>query len=180
MTPLTKLAIVAAVQLVILFGIVGFKQYTIWTGTTVVLAAAPVDATKPLRGGDVTLRYEISEINVSEIAGDDDLRDQTVYVELQEGADGVWDAVAIHNSHERSFDGTVLLKGTLQYDYYPVTAGVRRIRYNLEELLFISDGGAEDIPWDSGVSVEVNVDRFGDSVPRHLLVDGEKLDLKRR
>lgn len=180
MTPIKKLAIVAAVQLVVLFGIVGFKQYTIWTGTTVVLAAEPVVPANLPRGEYIQfLRYEISEIDLTQVAGDDELWDETVYVELQEGADGIWDAVAIHNGHERSFDGTVLLKGTLQYDYYPVTAGVRRVRYNLEELS-VSGASGRDIPWDRGVSVEIKVDRFGNATPRHLLAGGEKFDLKRR
>lgn len=176
MTPIRKLAIVAAVQIVILLGIVGFKQvYTVWTGTTVLLAVESVD---PGGDGDITVRYAISAIDLGRVAGDDELWDATVYVELQEGADGIWGAVAIHNSHDHWFEGTVVLKGKLRDDYYPVSGRPVSIRYNLEELS-VPDAGGRDIPRERA-QVEIKVDGFGNNVPRHLLVDGEKLDLKRR
>jgi uncharacterized membrane-anchored protein len=176
MKPLTKLAIVVAVQVVILLSILGFKQYTVWTGETVRLAVAPVDPRDPLRGDYVTLAYDISRLDPDEVAGDD-YPSGTVYVELREADDGLWEAVAIHEDRDREFDGTVLLKGKVEY--VGGRGDTLNVRYGIEEL-FIPEGSGGDIPWDRDVAVELKVDRFGNAVVRHLLVDGEKLDLERR
>jgi uncharacterized membrane-anchored protein len=169
-----KLAIAVAVQLVIIGGVLGFKQYTIWTGETVRLAVGPYDPRDPFRGDYVTLSYDISVIEPGELIGQNNAYGD-VYVELREGADGVWDTVAIHDEREREFEGTVLLKGEADYR----GTGTIRIEYGIEEV-FIPEGSGRDIPWREDLQVEVKVDRFGNAVLRHLLVDGEKLDLKRR
>jgi uncharacterized membrane-anchored protein len=176
MKPLTKLAIVVAVQLLILLSILGFKQYTIWTGETVRLAVAPVDPRDPIRGDYVTLSYDISRLDPDELPGDR-YPSGTVYVELRERDDGIWEAVAVHEDRDREFDGTVLLKGDVQY--FGGRGNTMNIEYGIEEL-FIPEGSGADIPWDRDVAVELKVDRFGNAVLRHLLVDGEKLDLERR
>ena len=103
-----------------------------------------------------------------------------MYVELREGEDGIWDAVALHDERRREFEGTVLLKGDAEYVRRPNGDG-QRVEYGIEEL-FIPEGSGRDIPWErrEDIAVEVKVDRFGNAVLRHLLVGGEKLDLKRR
>jgi uncharacterized membrane-anchored protein len=174
MATLPKIAIVLAIQLLIT-SVVGFKQYTIWTGETVRLDVGPVDPRDPFRGDYVTFRYEISRIDTDDVAGDD-YPYGTVYVELREGDDGTWDAVAIHDDRERDFDDTVLLKG--EAESFGGPGNLLNIDYGIEEL-FIPEGSGRDIPW-RDVSVEIKVDRFGNAVPRHILVNGEKLDLERR
>src|ERR1700693_5287539 len=107
LSPAKKLAIVIAVQFLVLLSVIGFKQYTIWTAETVLLKTTPVDPRDLLRGDIVRVQYEISTIDLNEIAGDDQYGG-TVYIELQRGDDGYWSAVALHGRRERSFDGTVL------------------------------------------------------------------------
>jgi uncharacterized membrane-anchored protein len=175
MKPITKIAIVAAVQLFVLLSVLGFKQYTVWTGETVHLAVGPYDPRDPFRGDYVILTYDISRIDPVTLSGDRYAYGD-VYVELREGDDGLWEAVAIHDDRERDFDGTVLIKGESDYR----SSGLLRVEYGIEEL-FIPEGSGSDIPWDrDDLAAEVKVDRFGNAVLRHLLVDGEKLDLERR
>jgi uncharacterized membrane-anchored protein len=176
MATLPKIGIVLAVQLLIIASVVGFKQYTVWTGETVRLAVAPVDPRDPFRGDYVTLTYDISRIDPDDLIGERYAYD-TVYVELREGHDGIWDAVAIHDDRRREFEDTVLVKGKAEYLGGP--DNLLNIEYGIEEL-FIPEGSGRDIPWDRNVAVELKVDRFGNAVLRHLLVDGEKLDLERR
>jgi uncharacterized membrane-anchored protein len=176
MATLPKIAIVLAIQLVIIASVVGFKQYTVWTGETVVLAVEPVDPRDPFRGDYVTFQYDISRIDPDELRGNRYAYGD-VYVELRQGNDGTWDAVAIHDDREHDFDDTVLLKG--EAESFGGPDNLINVEYGIEEL-FIPEGSGSDIPWDRDVSVEIKVDRFGNAVPRHLLVDGEKLDLERR
>jgi uncharacterized membrane-anchored protein len=176
MATLPKIAIVLAVQLAIIASIVAFKQYTVWTGETVVLAVGPVDPRDPFRGDYVTLTYEISRIDPDDLLGER-YGSGTVYVELREGRDGIWEAVAIHDERRHEFEDTVLLKG--KAEFFGGRTPLLNVEYGIEEL-FIPEGSGGAIPWDRDVSVEIKVDRFGNAVLRHLLVDGERFDLERR
>ena len=177
-SPAKKLLIVIAIQFLVLFSVIGFKQYTIWTGETVVLKTIPVDPRDLLRGDYVQVRYEISILDLGALAGDD-VYGGSVYVELQKGDDGYWKAVAIHYDHERSYAGTVLIKGDATY-YGPGSSGRINVSYGIEQV-FVPEGSGDDLP--SGrthtVAVEVKVDRFGNAVPRRFLVDGQPFDLSR-
>lgn len=176
LTTLRKIIVVLAVQLLIVGSVIAFKQYTVWTGETVRLAVGPVDPRDPFRGDYVTLTYEISRIDPEELIGERYAYD-TVYVELREGDDGIWDAVAIHDDRRHEFAGTVLLKGRSEYS----NGDSMSVRYGIEQL-FIPEGSGRDIPWErrEEIAVEVKVDRFGNAVLRHLLVDGEPFKLERR
>lgn len=183
--PLPKLIAVVALQFLILASVIGFKQYTVWTGETVLLRTQPVDPHDLVRGDHATVSYEISRLDSRDLAGDEDPYGD-VYVELREGADGYWDAVAIHDERERAFDGTVLIKGTIERTgYIPGTArrdySIYELTYGIEQV-FIPEGSGDQIPAttdDTIVAVEVKVDRFGNAVPRRFFVDGVPLDLER-
>jgi uncharacterized membrane-anchored protein len=178
LSPAKKLAIVIAVQFLILLSVIGFKQYTIWTAETVLLKTTPVDPRDLLRGDIVRVQYEISTIDLNEIAGDDQYGG-TVYIELQRGDDGYWHAMALHDRRERSFDGTVLIKGDATY-YGPGGGSRITVNYGIEQV-YVPAGRGADLP--SGrshtVAVEVKVDRFGNAVPRRFFVDGQPFDLSR-
>lgn len=176
MRPLTRILIVAGIQFLILFSIVGFKQYTVWTGETVLLKTQPVDPRDLLRGDYMRVRYEISTLDPAMLAGDR-YASGDVYVELREGSDGYWQAVAIHDRREHSFEDTLLIKGQME-SRSPRSLD---IEYGIEEI-FIPEGSGGDLPvgLDHVVAVEVKVDRFGNAVPRQFYVDGEPFELKRR
>lgn len=180
MTPAIKLAIVVGIQLAVLLSIVGFKQYTIWTGETVVLRVAPFDPRDPFRGEYFTVRYEISTLNPDALAGDD-YADGDVFVEVRAHGDGYWDAVALHDDRERTFDDTELIEG----DVEPQRPTARRnnliyATYGIEEI-FIPEGSGDQLPFGDGhtIGISLKVDRFGNAVARHFVVDGEKFDLER-
>ena len=61
MSPKVRIAfiLVVAAQLALLIGMVGFKEFTLQTGTDVVLQTVPVDPRSLLQGDYVILRYEI-------------------------------------------------------------------------------------------------------------------------
>jgi uncharacterized membrane-anchored protein len=178
LSPGARLAIVVAIQVFVLLGIIGFKQYTVWTGTTVLLETAPVDPRDPFRGDYFTVRYGISTLPQSLMR--DPYIEGNAYIELKEGEDGVWEAVAIHDDRERSFDDTVLIKGKPDYEAF-TQPNRMNFKYGIEEL-FIPEGSGVQLRFepDQTVAVELKVDRFGNAVPRHFVVDGERVDLERR
>ena len=178
LTPARKLLIIVAVQFLVLLSVIGFKQYTIWTGETVLLKTTPVDPHDLLRGDFMAVSYEISTIDLQAVVGDHDYG-LTVYVELQRGDDGYWRAVAVHGRREHSFDGTVLIEGDVDMNVSRGT--VIHVRYGIEQI-FVPEGSGGSLPSGSGhvIAVEVKVDRFGHAVPRRFIVDGQPFDLRRR
>lgn len=151
------LAIVAA-QVVLLLGMVGFKEFTLRTGTTVVLQTVPVDPRSLLQGDYVVLRYEISRLPDRYRSFD---RGQDVDVLLSEGKD-VWQATYYARSAPR--EGTVFIKGTVD-DRGSLDFGIGTY--------FVPEGTGRPIERSRDVKVKVSVDRFGHAVIKELLVDGE-------
>ncbi len=185
MTPARKLGIVVAIQLLILFGVLGFKQYTVLTSDTVLLKVQDTDP-RELLNRNAAVRYDISSISPGDVAWDEDAPrccDAPVYVELQRQDDGYWTAIAVHGDRHHTRDGTVVIRGTVQDRYTPFgpPSPPFEIRYGIEQI-FIPEGSGADIPSGTGhtVAVEVNVDRFGNAVPRHFVIDGKNADLRRR
>jgi uncharacterized membrane-anchored protein len=183
LTPARKLLIIVGIQFLVLLSVIGFKQYTIWTGETVLLRTTPIDPQDLLRGDFVEVRYDISRLKRSDVEWDDAPAccGERVYVELEEQEDGYWTAVAVHLRRRHSRDGTVLIKGEAQGDYAEYEPSTVEIRYGIEQI-FVPEGSGGDLPSgrDHTVAVEVKVDRFGNAVPRRFFVDGQPFDLRRR
>lgn len=88
---------------------------------------------------------------------------------MREGADGYWYAAATHDDKTRSFNDSVLIKGTV--DYYDNT-GMVNVTYGIEEN-FVSEGTGKNIDWRDDMAARVTVDRFGRAVARDLLANGK-------
>jgi uncharacterized membrane-anchored protein len=187
MTPARKLAIVVSVQLLVLFGVLGFKQYTVLTSDTVLLKVQAADP-RALVSHSAAVTFDISSIAPGDAAWDRDAPrccDALVYVELQRQDDGYWTAIAVHGDRTHTRDGTVLIKGHVQsppYVYEPASLSQPlELRYGIEQI-YIPEGSGADIPSGTGhtVAVEVKVDRFGNAVPRRFVIDEKPVDLRRR
>jgi uncharacterized membrane-anchored protein len=178
MSAAKKLLIAVAIQLLLLFAIIGFKQYTVLTGETVLLKTAPIDPMDLIRGEYLDLQYEISSIDCS-IASGDAYYGGDVFVELQRGDDRYWNAIAMDRDRRHTASDTVLIGGFADGCYGD--GGRTRVKYGIEQV-FIPEGSASELPRGSGhtVAVEVKVDRFGNAVPRRFVVDGQPFDLHRK
>jgi len=181
MRPIARLAIVVGVQLLIVVGLIGFKQYTLWTADDVLLRVQTGDPRDLVGSRAAPVRYEISELDLNELAGDRDVF-AMAWVELQEQPDGYWQAVAVHgDGGERSFDGTVLLKGEIRDYRFGSARGEPTIvvAYGIEDVFIASGDG---VPSGDGhdVAMKVAVDRWGEGIPRDFYIDGERFDLTRR
>jgi uncharacterized membrane-anchored protein len=181
--PGLRLAIVVAIQFLILLGLLGFKQYTVLTGETVALRVQPVDPTDLFRGDYATLRYDISRLNLSQLEGDDDFgHGDRIYVELVKGDPG-WQPVAAYRDRHQEHKPSVVLKGKVTSRSYSGGLGYLSVEYGIEDVFIPEDTGEaiqELTSRDGILSVEVKVDRWGNGIARRLLLDGEPYKFERR
>ncbi len=166
---------VVALQFLILTAVIGYNQFTTWTGETVRLRVEPVDPRDPFRGHYVNVQYAISVLDLRRIAGDEAFffQGDDIYVELAPDADGLWQAVDAHHERRDVAGGHVLIRGEVRSLDFPAPA---HVTYGIEQV-FISEGGGpliEEASRTPGrtVAVEVKVDRYGRPVARRVLVDG--------
>ena len=174
MKPAWRLVLVAALQVLLLLSIVGFREFAVRTGDTVTLKVATTD-TVSLTHSYSYVQYDISRIDRSNVTVDGNVTGD-VYVEIRRGDDGYWHAVAIHDERHRTFSGTVLIQGNAS----TMQDSAIFVHYNIENV-GVSPSAARGLPSGTGheIAVEVRVDRFGDPVPRHVLVDGVPFALTR-
>ena len=79
---------VIAFQFMLLLTIVGFSQYTVATGQTVLLKIGPFDPPSLFCGDDACLKYGISTLGCQTLRGPDPVRLAPAYVELASESDG--------------------------------------------------------------------------------------------
>jgi len=181
--PGLRLAAAVVIQFLLLLGLLGFKQYAVLTGETVILRVQPIDPTDLFRGDYVTLTYDISRLQPSQLDGDDYFRHGgRIYVELVKG-DPYWQPVAVYSDRHQEHKPSVVIKGKLS-DYSSSGGyGTLTVKYGIEDIFVPEDTGQaiQGLTSRSGnLSVEVKVDRWGNGIARRLLLDGEPYKFERR
>ena len=151
--------------LLVLVLFIGMKEFTLRTGTEVVLHTLPIDPYDIFRGDYVTFKYEISELEIvgpaSFAVGD------TVYVGLT--LDGK-EIVAI-GSPTLVRPSSIFIKGTVEeiWDNFLI------IRYGIEDY-FVPEGKGYDIETADGeIDVLVAIDRFGNAGIKEIYEDGNRI-----
>ena len=152
-------AIVAA-QTVLLLAMIGVKEYTLRTGTTVVLQTVPVDPRSLLQGDFVILQYEIATLPPY-VRSLNLPRGTAVYVGLSKGQE-VWEAKRYNLFEPRQ--GQVFIKGR--------TDDSRRLDFGLGTY-FVPEGTGLIIERARDIKVKATINRFGIAVIKEILVDGE-------
>jgi uncharacterized membrane-anchored protein len=164
--------VAVALQVVIVAAVPARVSFTRFTGKTVFLKTAPIDPYDIMSGYYVTLSYEISiEENLPPGPGlDQGLKSgQHVYIVLQEGEDGIWDAIRASTRWPEDVpSGAVVIKGEKRRR--------RGIEFGIESY-YIPEGKGEEI--EAGLlgnrdttRVEVKVDRFGNAALIRLHIGG--------
>lgn len=172
-----------ALQLLLLFGLIGRHSYTLATGTPVVLKTEPVDPWDPFRGEYVRLSYTISQFEEGELPmqGAPYRSGQAIWVTLQPG-NPYWTAVAVSDRRPSGLTaGQVALRGNVQwYDPgwaegpQPIKARVF-IRYGIEQF-YVPEGegpGLEQRQRD--MHVEALVDGFGRAALKRVFLEGKEI-----
>jgi uncharacterized membrane-anchored protein len=166
------LILAVALQTAALVAMVGVKQWTLGTGTPVLLETRPVDPRSLFRGDYVILRYAINTLDAGLPGMPADIKHgETLYVTLREEAP-YWKAVSVHSVRPEPMAGAVVIKGETQYG----RSGAKTVemRYGIEEY-FVPEGEGRDIERtrrDGKVSILVAVDRFGNAGIKAVLIDG--------
>tara|TARA_B100000315_G_scaffold108481_1_gene99566 strand:+ start:3435 stop:4004 length:570 start_codon:yes stop_codon:yes gene_type:complete len=153
--------VVVAGQLALLLTVIGVKEQTLRTGTTVVLQAVPVDPRSLFQGDYVDLNYEISLLPPYL---SDSPPGAKVYVSLME-RDDVWEAIT-YNTRKPGGDrvfikGIVGRRGSVDFGIgtYFVPEGTGRVIERVQDL-----------------KIRVAIDGGGAALIKEVLIDGQPFD----
>lgn len=180
-----RIIIIIALQTAALATMIGMKQWTLNNGTPIVLKTQPIDPRSLFSGDYVRLNYTISRLKLDELGGEKDFehRDR-VYVLLQPGDDGYWQAVSAHHAPPVAGSGQVVIKGEVEYvgnepwraapGEPTTTVKTMQVHYGIENY-YVPEGegrALERPKADEVVSIRVAVDRYGNTGIKAVLVNG--------
>ena len=101
-------------QVALLVGIIAYRHYWVATGERILLRTAPVDPRDIFRGDYVSLRYDISALDLDELGAKGSFKsNEKVYVLLEKNREGVFSAMSI--SRELP-SGKRFIQGRVQYE----------------------------------------------------------------
>jgi uncharacterized membrane-anchored protein len=185
-----RIVIVIALQTTALLGMVGIKQYTLSTGTPIVLKTEPIDPRSLFRGDYVRLNYAISRLSLDKLAGDREFeRTDTIYVVVRQEGE-FWEAVSVHQVPPPVMAGQIAIKGRVEYTQRnrPRAAGEPEeptksinVKYGVENY-FVPEGEGRVLerprPGET-VSIRLVVDRYGNAAIKAVLVNGAERYVER-
>ncbi len=179
---MTRILAILVIFTLLLCSMIGIKQWTLNTGTPVLLETQPIDPRSLFRGDYVRLNYTISNLKPSELNGDDDFqRYDKIYVVLQQ-QEKYWQPIAIHHHKPANDNATLLGKVQRVNEYFwnPETGESEevtnlRVKYGIENY-FVPEGEGLELERrdnDQIVDIRVAIDRFGKSGIKEVLVNDQ-------
>lgn len=177
------LAIVVLAQSAALVAMVAQRQWTLSTGTPVVLETRPVDPRSLFSGDYVALNYAIGTLELEKLGGDEEFRDHDdVFVVLAPG-EPHWTPLSVHRERPAAPAGQVAIRGEVQRAadrmWDPETRRHRagrqiRVRYGIESY-FVPEGEGRALerprPGEQ-ITIQVAVHRRGAAAIKAVLVNG--------
>jgi len=174
MRPAVGIALAVALQTAALVAMIGVKQWTLATGTPVLLEIVPIDPRSLFRGDYVDLSYAIGRLDLDALGGDDGFEEgDTIYVLLRDG-EPYWEPVSAHRERPPAPAGEVAIEGEVvmvRQDQNPRTF----VRYGIETY-FIPEGEGRELERpgrDKTVSILAAIDRYGGAGIKAVFVNGE-------
>lgn len=188
-----KFVFVVLLQALVLVAMIAKKQWTLATGTPVVLATVPVDPRSLFRGDYVQLNYKISTLRLDSVAGDHNFKKHDkIFVLLQPGPEDAT-PLSVHRKRPQPAAGQVVLKGVVQWavansfttqvvedstmtESEAQPAEQIHVRYGIENYFVPEgEGRALEQPQEGAViSMRVAIDKFGNAGIKAVLVNGEE------
>lgn len=169
----TVVFLILGLWLLTALAVIGFNQYTVLTGTRVLLKTVPIDPRDVLRGDYIILHYEINRLDTNKIPSDFEnfavgkkifliLKKENIY----------WIPVEIRNNKPEGDE--VFLTGQIIW-FHNDTRNIQVV-YGIENY-FIPEGKGRQVEelQGQGLGVEVSIDKNGRGVIIQLYLDGEKL-----
>ena len=189
-----KIALLVLVQIAALAAMIADKQWTLNTGTPVVLQTEPVDPRSLFMGDYARLNYQISRLRLdgemvpgsdTALGGDKDFkRLDTVWVAIRPDPEGA-KAVSVHHQRSAIPPDLLALKGEIQslneYEWdraanKSVKQRTLHVRYGIEQY-YVQEGTGRQIERPSGgekVSIRVAIDSRGKAGILAVLLDGKE------
>jgi len=176
-----RIALIIILQSVALIAMVGMKQYTLSTGTLIVLKTRPIDPRSLFRGDYVRLNYDISRLSLNKLQGDKDYkRGDSIYVVVHKEGE-FWTAQAVYHRLPETTDDQVAVKGVVKYAYGNCGSNSQdndcinlQVKYGVENY-FVPEGKGRELERPrSGevVTIQLAVDRYGNAAIKAVLVNG--------
>lgn len=110
-----SLILLALAQTLFLGALIWDRVSLLRSPDVVTLKTAPVDPRDIFRGDYVILSYEISQLPLDKLSGDDEFTDgDAIHVELAPG-DETWNAVAAWRDRPEPADGNKIIRGRISY-----------------------------------------------------------------
>ncbi len=109
-----KFILLVLIQVVLLIGIVAYRQHWVDTGEKILLKTAPVDPRDIFRGDYVSLRYDISALDLDELGVKEGFKNnEKVYVILEKNPDNTFSARSVSRTLPM---GKKFIQGRVQYE----------------------------------------------------------------
>lgn len=183
-----KIMVLLAGQIAALALMVADKQWTLNTGTPVVLQTVPVDPRSLFMGDYARLAYSISQLRLdgdAALGGDKDFkRHDTIWIALKPESDGA-KAVSVHHQRSAIPPDLLPLKGEVQNSIEiewdrtsnkTIRQRTLNVRYGIEQY-YIQEGSGRQIERPQGgekVSMLVAIDARGKAGILAVLLDGRE------
>lgn len=183
-----KITLLVAVELAVLAAMIADKQWTLNTGTPVVLQTEPVDPRSLFMGDYARLAYPISRLRLdgeTALGGDKEFkRHDPIWVALKPDPEGA-KAVSVHHQRSAIAPGLLALKGEVQnlsdseWDRATnksVRQRTLQVRYGIEQY-YVQEGSGRQIERPRGgekVSILVAIDKRGKAGILAVLFDGRE------
>jgi uncharacterized membrane-anchored protein len=101
-------------QVALLVGIIAYRQYWVATGEKILLRTAPVDPRDIFRGDYISLRYDISTLDLDGLGVKESFKkNEKVYVILEKNPDGLFGAESVSKELPA---GKKFIQGRVQYE----------------------------------------------------------------
>ncbi len=178
------------IQTVLLLGMIAAKQWTLNSGTEVLLETQPIDPRSLFRGDYVRLNYTINRLYPDQLTGDDEFtKHDRIYLVLTP-ADTYWVPASIHRQQPEAKDSQVVIRGeikrvvTTEWDReQKKTVEIKRIdvRYGIENY-FVPEGegmALERPKEGEKVDIRVAIDSRGGSGIKAVLINGKERYLEK-
>lgn len=147
--------------IVIIFGFIAVKEYTLRTGQEVILKTQPVDPRDLFRGDYIILNYIIGGVDVSDFK-----EGNTVYVGLMINEEGYGESTGVYKSPPEG----LFIKGTIKKGLF----GGSNVEYGIESY-FVPEGKGRSIERSRNLEGKVAIDKSGNAVLKAVLIDGEEV-----
>jgi uncharacterized membrane-anchored protein len=182
MNPKKTFYLIVIFWLLIFSGFIAYKEYTLRTGTEVMLKTMPVDPRDLFRGDYVTLNYEISNLDIKKIPAENSYfyNGEPIYLAL-ELKNGYGIPKKIYTTPP---EDELYIKGKINNIIYGENEEMNiqqlRVDYGIESY-FVPEGRGMEIEKEqrSGqkrVDAKVIIDKYGNAIIKSLLIDGKEIE----